>query len=221
MMTTLLARMERRARLAERIPHARSPAAESFNRDELLKALRLRIAVLAERRYLSQAQPTGLVAALRARGHYVTLLDPQAACYQLGDDRWLSGLDLVVARGRSWELLCLLSWAETRGIPTLNARSSIAAAHNKAEMGVALAAARVPMPRTFLGPVKLLAASIRLSGGSFPIVLKPMFGDNGVGVRMVRDEADIFRKERLIPFMDPRGDIGPPEKGLPILRAVV
>jgi ribosomal protein S6--L-glutamate ligase len=150
---------------------------------------------VVERRYLSQAQPTGLVTALRSRGHHVTLLDPQSATFQLGDDRWLSGLDLVVARGRSWELLCLVSWAETRGIPTLNTRSAIAAVHNKAEMGVALAAARVPMPRTFLGPVRMLASSVRASGGSFPIVLKPIFGDNGQGIRVVHDEAELESTE--------------------------
>src|SRR5439155_22056 len=58
----------------------------------------LRVGVLVERRYLSQAQPSGLVAALRARGCRVRVIDPEASAVRVGDDRWRKGLDLIVAR---------------------------------------------------------------------------------------------------------------------------
>ncbi|MFQ5776779.1 MAG: RimK family alpha-L-glutamate ligase [Terriglobia bacterium] len=151
----------------------------------------LHIGILVERRYLSQLQPLGLTGVLQARGHRVTLIDPQAAAYQMGSHRWLQGLDLLVARGRSWELLCLLRWAEARGLPTVNRRAAIAAVHNKAEMGVALSAAGLPAPRSYLGPLEMLSDCIRQAGGSFPIVLKPMFGDNGRGLRLVRSETEL------------------------------
>jgi len=150
----------------------------------------LHIGLLVESRYLSQAQPTGLASVLRERGHRVSVLDPQVASYWLGDDRWLEGLDMLVARGRSWELLCLLSWAETQGIPTINRRMAVAAVHNKAEMAVALASGGVPTPPTFLGPARMLAQE-RRPGRGFPVVLKPMFGDNGRGLRVVYGPAEL------------------------------
>jgi ribosomal protein S6--L-glutamate ligase len=149
------------------------------------------VGVLAERRYLSQAQPTGLIAALGARGCRVRVIDPQAGAFRFGEDGWLAGLDVVVARGRSWGLLSMLAWAEARGIPTINRRAAVGAVHNKAEMALVLESAGVPMPKTFLGTPRELASRLRPLGRRTPIVLKPMFGDNGDGVRLVRESATL------------------------------
>ena len=153
----------------------------------------LRVGVLVERRYLSQAQPSGLVAALRARGCRVRVIDPEASAVRVGDDRWLKGLDLIIARGRSWGLLCRLSCAEALGVPTIHRRAAIAAVHNKAEMAVALAAAGVPTPRTYLGPARRLGGRLRRSGRGSALVLKPVFGDNGRGLRVVRERSALER----------------------------
>jgi ribosomal protein S6--L-glutamate ligase len=144
---------------------------------------RLHIGVLAERRYLAQTQPPGMIAALRARDQAVTVLDPQAAAYRMGDDRWQGGIDLIVGRGRSWGMLCLLSWAEARGLPTINRRAAIAAVHNKADMAVTLAAGGAPTPRTFLGSHEVLAREIPRD--AYPLILKPIFGDNCRGLQVV------------------------------------
>src|SRR5919197_2730053 len=93
----------------------------------------LRIGVLVEGRYLSQAQPAGMMAALRTRGHEVVAIVVDEAAEQIGVDTWLEGLDLIVARGRAWHLLCLLGWAEARRARTVNRHASIAAVCNKAE----------------------------------------------------------------------------------------
>jgi glutathione synthase/RimK-type ligase-like ATP-grasp enzyme len=154
---------------------------------------RLHIGVLAERRYLAQSQPSGLLAALRARGHGVRVIDAQAAAYPMGDDRWLGGLDLIVARGRSWGLLCLLAWAEARGVPTLNRRGAVSAVHNKADMAVALAAGRLPTPRTFLGDPGVLAATV--PADCYPLILKPIFGDNCRGLHVAASPAELARLE--------------------------
>jgi len=151
----------------------------------------LQIGLLVERRYLSQAQPLGMSEALRACGHGVTVIDPLATCIRAGDDGWLRGLDLVIARGRSWQLLCMLSWVEARGVPTINRRGAISAVHNKADMSVALAHAGVPTPRTFLGPTEMIARSLSARGASFPIVFKPLFGDNARGLSVVADESEL------------------------------
>src|SRR5262245_56362525 len=104
----------------------------------------LHIGVMAERRYLSQSQPAGLLAALERRDVHVTLLEPEMLGGSMTDDAWLKGLDVVVGRGRSWAMLCLLAWAESLGVPTINRNEAIAAVHNKAEMSVVLAAHHMP-----------------------------------------------------------------------------
>jgi ribosomal protein S6--L-glutamate ligase len=144
---------------------------------------RARLGVLVERRYLSHAQPAGMISALRARGHEVVTLDPEAHSADIGEDGWLRDLDLIVGRGRSLALLCLLTSAECRGAPTINRRGAIAAVHNKAEMAVVLAAAGIPTPDTFLGrPADLVA---QLPDSRYPLIVKPSFGDNCRGLRIV------------------------------------
>ncbi|TMQ63393.1 MAG: hypothetical protein E6K78_10595, partial [Candidatus Eisenbacteria bacterium] len=193
--------LERRPRVAPAAVAAGVSAAERVRADDDPAGPRYDIGILVEERYLCQTQPSGLAEALRGHGHAVRVIDPQAASYQVGDDRWLDGMDMLVARGRSWELLCLLSWAEARGVPTINNRSAIAAVHNKAEMGVTLETARVPAPRTFLGPQRTLASRLLLSGAGFPIVVKPLFGDSSRGVRLVRDETELRGLEWPEPVM--------------------
>src|SRR5215470_15869807 len=105
---------------------------------------KLNIGVLAEARYLAQSQPVGLGSKLRELGHDITMIDPQKAFYVMGDDGWFKGLDVIVGRGRSWGVLALLGWAETRGVLTINRREAIASVHNKAQMSIALASSDLP-----------------------------------------------------------------------------
>jgi ribosomal protein S6--L-glutamate ligase len=139
-----------------------------------------------------------MIAALRARGHHVQVIDPEAASHRLNDERWLAAVDLIVARGRSWGLLCLLSWAEALGIPTVNHRVAIAAVHNKAEMAVSLASARVPIPLTLLGSPQSLAR--RAAAWSYPVILKPLFGDNGHGLQLVNSPHEMTTLAWSEPF---------------------
>ncbi len=142
----------------------------------------LHIGLFAEARYLSQNQPMGLHDALVARGHRVTLVDPQKSFYTMGDHAWLDSLDLIVGRGRSWGLLTLLGWAEARGVKTINTRGAISAVHNKSRMSVAFANADIPIPKTYFGTTAQLAANI--PANEYPIILKPIFGDNSGGLQV-------------------------------------
>ena len=148
-----------------------------------------RFGVVVERRYLEHAQPRGMTAALRARGHEVLTIDPDGRPTEVGDSGWLDDLEVVVGRGRSLALLCLLTDAERRGRVTINRRAAIGAVHNKAEMAVALAAAGVPTPRTFLGRTEDLAA--RVPSACYPLIVKPSFGDNCRGLRIVDSAAQL------------------------------
>ncbi len=148
---------------------------------------RLHIGVIAERRYLAQSQPAGLLAALGRRDVRLTQLEPEALGGLMTDDAWLDDVDLLVGRGRSWALLCLLAWAESRGVPTINRNAAISAVHNKAEMSVILAANKMPVPTTYFGSVETLRGAIPEE--SYPVILKPIFGDNCRGLEIVENRA--------------------------------
>jgi ribosomal protein S6--L-glutamate ligase len=111
----------------------------------------------------------------------------------MGDDRWFASLDAIVARGRSWALLALVGWAETRGRLTINRREAIAAVHNKAQMSIALASSGIPIPPTFFGSVEYLAREIPRE--SYPIILKPIFGDNSRGLLVVNAPEELSRTD--------------------------
>jgi ribosomal protein S6--L-glutamate ligase len=143
---------------------------------------RLTVGILVERRYRRQRQPAGLNDELRRRGHDVRLIDPLEVC-AVGEAGWLEGLDVLVPRGRSLQLLALVSCAERHGIPVVNGRSAIGAVHNKLEMSGVLVEAGVPTPETFAAPLDRLAGELPPS--SYPVVLKPTFGDNGQGLVVV------------------------------------
>jgi ribosomal protein S6--L-glutamate ligase len=150
---------------------------------------RRRFGVLVERRYLTQAQPAGMTAALQARDHEVVTIDPEAVAAEAGDGAWLDDIDLVVARGRSLALFCLLTCAEKRGTTTINRTAAITAVHNKAEMAITLATADVPTPKTFLGRPDALVAEV--PSKCYPLIVKPSFGDNGQGLRIVESPSEL------------------------------
>jgi ribosomal protein S6--L-glutamate ligase len=151
-----------------------------------------RISVLVEARYRMQAQPAGLIAALERHGHRVSLIDPDEATREITGAPCFDALDLVVARGRSQSLLLKLKWAEYLGARTINRCASIDAVRDKAEMTVALAAAALPIPATFAGRLEQLTKAV--PEGHYPVILKPLYGDNGRGLHIInhpKDWADV------------------------------
>jgi ribosomal protein S6--L-glutamate ligase len=142
------------------------------------------VVVLAESRYLEQRQPAGLVAALRARGVATRVVDPALAGR---GSRALEGAVVAVARGRSPAVLAALEELEARGVPVLNRAGAIRGVVDKQGMAERLAAARIPGPETRAVAREDLASA--LSDGPFPLVLKPVLGDNSRGVTLVHDAA--------------------------------
>jgi ribosomal protein S6--L-glutamate ligase len=150
----------------------------------------LTVGVLVERRYMCQRQPAGLCGELLRRGHAARLIDPDDIC-RVGSIDWLQDVDVVVPRGRSAALLALVKLAEHRGVPVVNGRDAIGSVHNKLDMAVALVAAGIPTPETFAGSPVRLAEGV--PAGSYPLVLKPMFGDNGHGLSIAYDAEQLAR----------------------------
>jgi ribosomal protein S6--L-glutamate ligase len=149
------------------------------------------IALLVERRYLAQRQPLGLAAELGRRGCTVRVIDPGSTAISLTDDSWLAGIDLCVARGRSQAVLSRLLAAERRGVATLDRHSAVAGVRDKAAMAVALASAGIPTPPTTLGSPSQLAAE--LPAQLYPVILKPVHGDNCRGLRICGSADAIVR----------------------------
>jgi glutathione synthase/RimK-type ligase-like ATP-grasp enzyme len=147
------------------------------------------VAVIAEQRYLSHAQPAGMIETLKRMEHSVLVVDPESGALEVGDSAWTRGIDVALARGRSWGVLCLLDWLERCGVPVINQRRAIAAVHNKAEMSIALAAAGIPTPRTWLGPLHHLALQIPTE--DYPVIVKPLFGDNCRGLDVAADSLQL------------------------------
>lgn len=146
------------------------------------------VGVLAEKRYLRQDQPAGLVRALRSTGVDVRSMTIEDTSIDLCDGSWCDGLDVVVARGRSDALLAALRSAEASGVPVANSSAAIHAVRDKAGMAAALAAAGIPTPTSWLGHPCHLAERAEMR---FPLVLKPMTGDNARGLRVVRTRSEL------------------------------
>lgn len=116
-------------------------------------------------------------------------MDCETTVHELHQGHRIHGLDLAIARGRSWGVLCLLGWAAACGIRTLNRRECIARVHNKADMAAALASAGVPTPAAYIGtPARLLES---LGSSDLPLIVKPVFGDNGHGLRLVASREEL------------------------------
>jgi ribosomal protein S6--L-glutamate ligase len=150
----------------------------------------LTVGVLVERRYRCQAQPAGLCAELERHGHRTHLIDPEEIC-RVGATGWLKDVDVVVPRGRSAGLLALVKHAEQRGVPVVNGGGAIRSVHNKLDMAVALIADGIPTPDTFAAPLPRLAEEI--PPDDYPLVLKPLFGDNGHGLALAWDAEELAR----------------------------
>jgi ribosomal protein S6--L-glutamate ligase len=140
------------------------------------------VVVLVETRYLAQRQPADLVASLRARGVDPVVVDPGVAKAPP-----LDHAQLAVTRGRSPAVLEVLEGLERRGVAVVNPSRAIRAVLDKARMGATLAAAGVPTPRTTSLAADALVPALR--AGPFPVVVKPVAGDNARNVTLVPDQA--------------------------------
>jgi glutathione synthase/RimK-type ligase-like ATP-grasp enzyme len=140
-----------------------------------------RVVVLVETRYLAQHQPSSLVAALRARGIEPRVLDPGPA------EALPCGVRLAVARGRSPLVLDALEGLERAGAVAVNRASSVRAVLHKERMARILERNGLPTPPTVVVSRRDMMRA--LSAGPFPLVVKPVIGDNARGVTPVPDRA--------------------------------
>jgi ribosomal protein S6--L-glutamate ligase len=156
--------------------------------------------LLTDRRYLGQRMPLALVDRLRGSGHPPTVVvageGPRLSVVAPltgapPESPWarLEPGDLVVTRSRDPFALALAEEAEARGARALDGIHAVERVRNKARCALGLARRGLPVPPTVLadGPGDLTA----LPSSAFPIVVKPLLGDNAQGVRVVLTREDL------------------------------
>jgi ribosomal protein S6--L-glutamate ligase len=157
--------------------------------------------LLTDRRYLGQRMPLALADWLDAAGCPVRLVVAEeatatAVAAELPSMLSWDGLargDLVVTRSRSPYALALLQVAEALRARTIDSWAAVSAVRDKMRCSLALARRGIPIPPTFLArrPRDLEQAA----SSAFPLILKPVLGDNGRGLRLVADPAELAAVE--------------------------
>jgi ribosomal protein S6--L-glutamate ligase len=160
----------------------------------------MRVWVLTDRRYLGQRMPAALIEWLRGEGcspEIVVADDGARLCSvaplseSLVPSAWerLEPGDLVVTRSRDAFALALLEEAEARGARTLDGAHAVQRVRHKATCALGLARRELPIPATLLasGPEDLGG----LPGSAFPLVVKPVLGDNAQGVQVLTERIEL------------------------------
>ena len=147
-----------------------------------------RVLTLVDRRYRSQAQPSGMIAALRDRGAHVEELDET----QCATDNWrdvLMRVDVAVARGRLPGTLAVLADVAASGVPVVDTAAAVERVRDKRIMTRLLRDTGLARPRTAIcSPEDLVGVDLE-----YPIIVKPVFGDNAEGLVVLEEPADLTR----------------------------
>lgn len=156
--------------------------------------------MLTDRRYLGQRMPAALIEWLRGEGcepRIVVADDGARLCSvaplseSLVPSAWdrLEPGDLVVTRSRDAFALALLEEAEARRAHTLDGAQAVQRVRHKATCALGLARRGLPIPPTLLasGPDDLGG----LPESAFPLVVKPVLGDNAQGVQVLKARAEL------------------------------
>ena len=147
-----------------------------------------RVLTLVDRRYRFQAQPSGMIAALRAHGAHVEELDET----QCATDEWrdvLMRVDVAVARGRLPGTLAVLADVAASGVPVVDTAAAVERVRDKRIMTRLLGSTGLARPRTAICSAEDLA-DVDLG---YPIIVKPVFGDNAEGLVVFDEPADLKR----------------------------
>jgi ribosomal protein S6--L-glutamate ligase len=140
--------------------------------------------ILTDRRYLRQRMPLAAIDWLRSHDQA-----PRVVLAEEAAGAW-AGMepgDLVVARSRHPLAAALVDAAVARGARSLHPTASVQRVLDKATCALALARSGLPIPETVM--IRRPEDLSLLPETMFPVVLKPVFGDNARGVLILRTRA--------------------------------
>ena len=125
---------------------------------------------------------------MRDRGAHVEELDET----QCATDEWrdvLVRVDVAVARGRCPGTLAVLADVAASGVPVVDTAAAVERVRDKRIMTRLLRDAGLARPRTVIcSPEDLVGVDLE-----YPIIVKPVFGDNAEGLVVLEDPADLLR----------------------------
>ncbi|MDI2125561.1 ATP-grasp domain-containing protein [Yinghuangia seranimata] len=149
----------------------------------------MRLCFLIEDQYRDDSMPLDVARRLGERGHQIDVVEP---------GRSLVNLDQLLARGHdAWVLktvsggpgLSLFDAAAAVGVTTINDARAVHTVRDKA-VGAALARKHgLPFPDTWFAATTDILAALETTGG--PLVVKPVGGNSGRAVHIVRDARDL------------------------------
>ncbi|MGA4539375.1 ATP-grasp domain-containing protein [Uniformispora flossi] len=149
----------------------------------------MRLCFLVEDQYRHDGMPLAVVRRLRTWGHRIDVVEP---------GRGIVDLDALLARGHdAWVLktvsggpgLSLFDAAAAVGITTINDARAVHTVRDKA-VGAALARRHgLPFPETRFAASADLLGELDTAGG--PLVVKPVAGNSGRAVHLVRHPRDL------------------------------
>jgi ribosomal protein S6--L-glutamate ligase len=148
--------------------------------------------ILTDERYLAQRMPAALITWLNGAGAETRFIVAERQMAEVGGPGpWdeLAPGDLVAARTRNRFGLALLREATTPGVTVATPWDAVTAIRNKPRAVSRMAAAGIPMPRTWLANRPAMLRSIPRT--CYPLILKPHLGDNAQGIVVLGDPADI------------------------------
>lgn len=147
----------------------------------------------------------GLVAGLAAAGRDALVVPLERVAFRTGlggdpiripglDGRLPAGAFVRTVSGGSFEAVTLrlgvLHGLEAAGVPLVNRPRAIETCVDKAATSLAVARAGLPTPPTFAAEDRAAALAVLAETGG-PMVLKPLFGAQGKGLRLVRAPDDL------------------------------
>ena len=129
-----------------------------------------------------------MIAALRAHGAHVEEL----AETQCATDNWRDvpiRVDVAVARGRLPGTLAVLADLAASGVPVVDTAAAVERVRDKRIMTRLLRDTGLARPRTAIcSPEDLVGVDLE-----YPIIVKPVFGDNAEGIVVLEEPADLLR----------------------------
>jgi ribosomal protein S6--L-glutamate ligase len=159
-----------------------------------LKVSGLRLCFLVEDQYRYDGMPLDVVRELTGRGHTVDVLEPgrelvevSALAQRAAYDAWVLK---TVSGGPG---LSLLEAAAGCGLVTVNDVRAVRSVRDKAVAAAVARAHGLPCPRTWFAASAQLLDLVDES--LFPVVVKPVGGNSGRAVFLVRDRAGLVRAQ--------------------------
>lgn len=156
----------------------------------------LRLCFVLEDEYRGDRMPLAVARHLAAAGHDIEIVEP---------GRTLVGIDDLLGRGHdAWVLksvsggpgLPLFDAASAAGIPTVNDAGAVRAVRDKAVAAAIAQRHGLPFPATRFAAAADLLDALDTAGG--PIVVKPVAGNSGRGVHVVRSARDLPAVQRAL-----------------------